>query len=115
MSTVPTNANITYFGKVPSRGDFVKSGSSLPLLNSLDNWLARTMDSMSTDARWKSIYDEVEPFLKAIGRFPNVIRMRNTRTREYVSIAGREVAGTDPSGVVDTTRIWREDPVRTLL
>ena len=62
MSTVPTNANITYFGKVPSRGDFVKSGSSLPLLNSLDNWLARTMDSMSTDTRWKSIYDEVEPF-----------------------------------------------------
>ena len=53
--------------------------------------------------------------MKAIGRFPNVIRMRNTRTREYVSIAGREVAGTDPSGVVDTTRIWREDPVRTLL
>ena len=28
--------------------------------------------------------------MKAIGRFPNVIRMRNTRTRsrEYVSIAG---------------------------
>ncbi|OJY39814.1 hypothetical protein [Pseudonocardia sp. 73-21] len=55
--------------------------------------------------------------MKAVGRFPNVIRMRNTRTRsrEYVSIAEREVAGTDPAGVVDTTRIWREDPTLTLL
>ncbi len=55
--------------------------------------------------------------MKAVGRFPNVIRMRNTRTRsrEYVSIAEREVAGTDPAGIVDTTRIWREDPTLTLL
>lgn len=62
MSNLPTNVNITYFGKVPSRGDFVKSGTSLPLLTSLDNWLARAMDNMSEDARWKSIYDAVKPF-----------------------------------------------------
>jgi len=43
--------------------------------------------------------------------------MRNTRTRsrEYVSIAERETAGSDPAGIVDTTRIWREDPTLTLL
>ncbi len=62
MNNLATNVNITYFGKIPSRGDFVKSGSSLPLLTSLDNWLARAMDSMSEDARWKNIYDEVTPF-----------------------------------------------------
>lgn len=62
MTAVPTSVSITYFGKIPSRGDFVKSGASLPLLTSLDNWLARAMDSMSTDARWKSIYDQVTPF-----------------------------------------------------
>jgi type VI secretion system protein ImpM len=62
MSNVSTNVSITYFGKIPSRGDFVKSGSSLPLLTSLDNWLARTMESMSEDVRWKTIYDEVKPF-----------------------------------------------------
>jgi type VI secretion system protein ImpM len=62
MSNAPTSISITYFGKIPSRGDFVKSGSSLSLLTALDNWLARAMDSMSTDARWKSIYDEVTPF-----------------------------------------------------
>jgi hypothetical protein len=55
--------------------------------------------------------------MKAVGRFPNVIRMRNTRTRsrEYVSIAEREVAAADPAGIVDTTRVFREDPVLTLL
>lgn len=62
MSDQASTVNITYFGKIPSRGDFVKSGSSLPLLTSLDNWLARAMDSMSEDPRWKSIYDEVKPF-----------------------------------------------------
>lgn len=55
--------------------------------------------------------------LKAVGRFPNVIRMRNTRSkeREYVRVAERQVAAVDPAGVVDTTRVWREDPVLTLL
>lgn len=62
MSEKTTTVNITYFGKIPSRGDFVKSSSSLPLLTSLDNWLARAMDNMSEDARWKNIYDEVKPF-----------------------------------------------------
>jgi type VI secretion system protein ImpM len=62
MTSPATNVNVTYFGKIPSRGDFVKSGSSLPLLTSLDNWLARAMDSMSEDTRWKNIYDEVTPF-----------------------------------------------------
>jgi type VI secretion system protein ImpM len=62
MSGSSTNVNIAFFGKIPSRGDFVKSGTSLPLLTSLDNWLARAMENMSEDARWKSIYDEVKPF-----------------------------------------------------
>ncbi|MFD1530296.1 hypothetical protein, partial [Pseudonocardia aurantiaca] len=55
--------------------------------------------------------------MKAVGRFPNVIRMRNTRSRsrEYVSIEDRQVAAADPAGVVDTTRVWRSDPALTLL
>ncbi|MCW0212166.1 MAG: hypothetical protein OJJ54_02320 [Pseudonocardia sp.] len=55
--------------------------------------------------------------MKAVGRFPNVIRMRNTanRGREYVRVADRTLAGEDPSGAVDTTRIHRDDPVLTLL
>lgn len=79
-----TTVNITYFGKIPSRGDFVKSGSSLPLLTSLDNWLARAMDSMTEDARWKNIYDEVKPFHFAF-----------LGSRSKLAIAGHFTASSD--------------------
>ena len=62
MSHTSTQVTVNYFGKVPSRDDFVKAGSSLSLLTSLDNWVARSMDNMTTDARWKNIYDEAQPF-----------------------------------------------------
>ena len=55
--------------------------------------------------------------LKAVGRFPNVVRLRNarSRTREYVSVAERTVSAADPADAVDATRLWRENPELTLL
>ncbi|MGD9987733.1 hypothetical protein [Pseudonocardia sp.] len=55
--------------------------------------------------------------LKAVGRFPNIIRMRNVagRGRQYVRQEERILADADPSDAVDTTRVWREDPVMTLM
>jgi hypothetical protein len=55
--------------------------------------------------------------MKAVGRFPNIVRMRNTanRSREYVRVAERIVSDDDPAGVVDSTRVWRDDPVLKLL
>jgi hypothetical protein len=55
--------------------------------------------------------------LKAVGRFPNVVRLRNarSRTREYVSVAERTVTTSDPADAVDVTRLWRESPEMTLL
>jgi type VI secretion system protein ImpM len=84
MTALPMNVSITYFGKVPSRGDFVKSGPSLPLLTSLDNWLARAMDSMSIDARWKTTYDDVQPFHFAF-----------LGSRSKLAIAGHFIASAD--------------------
>ena len=84
MSDQTTAVNVTYFGKIPSRGDFVKSGSSLQLLTSLDNWLARAMDSMSEDARWKNLYDEVKPFHFAF-----------LGSRSKLAIAGHFTASSD--------------------
>jgi type VI secretion system protein ImpM len=84
MNSLSTNVNVTYFGKIPSRGDFVKSGTSLPLLTSLDNWLARAMDNMSEDARWKNIYDQVAPFHFAF-----------LGPRSKIAIAGHFIASCD--------------------
>jgi type VI secretion system protein ImpM len=61
-SHASTTVNLAYFGKVPSRADFVKSGNSLSLLTSLDNWVARAMDKMTEDMHWKKIFDESKPF-----------------------------------------------------
>jgi type VI secretion system protein ImpM len=54
-------AAIGYFGKIPSRADFVKGGSDPRVLQVLDDWMARSMDMLSTDARWKLTYDAVQP------------------------------------------------------
>jgi type VI secretion system protein ImpM len=53
----PSPSHIGFFGKIPSRADFVKASDNPALLKVLDDWLARTMDLLSADARWKLAYD----------------------------------------------------------
>ncbi|MFR9805882.1 hypothetical protein ACL02T_26875 [Pseudonocardia sp. RS010] len=55
--------------------------------------------------------------MKAVGRFPNIIRLRNAanRGREYVRVAERTLADEDPAGAIDSTRIHRDDPVALTL
>ena len=47
----------TYFGKVPSRGDFIKGGGHARLIHMLDAWVSCGMECMSEDPRWKIAYD----------------------------------------------------------
>lgn len=61
MMNAATATPIGYFGKIPSRGDFVKAAHSLPLVGALDDWLAGTMELLSGDPRWKLTYDAVQP------------------------------------------------------
>ncbi|HAT30152.1 MAG TPA: type VI secretion system-associated protein TagF [Janthinobacterium sp.] len=56
-----TSTGIAYFGKIPSRGDFVKGSDNPALLKILDDWLAGAMELLSTDPRWKIIYDGLLP------------------------------------------------------
>ena len=46
-----------YFGKLPSRGDFVRSAQQPALTQSLDRWVSGALEQMSTDVRWKEVYD----------------------------------------------------------
>jgi type VI secretion system protein ImpM len=86
MSRIPTPVTVGYFGKVPSRGDFVKGCDNPALVKLLDDWLARAMDLMSTDARWKLSYDAVAPLHFAI-----------IGPRRRHAIAGHIVASSDQS------------------
>ena len=48
---------LAYFGKLKSRGDFVRSASQPTLIHTLDDWLSQGIERMSGDPRWKEVYD----------------------------------------------------------
>lgn len=86
MTRASTPTPVGYFGKIPSRGDFVKGSDNPALIKVLDDWLAKAMELMSTDARWKLSYDAVAPLHFAfIG------------PRRRHAIAGHIVASSDQS------------------
>lgn len=86
MSRASTPTAVGYFGKIPTRGDFVKGNDNPALIKVLDDWLAQAMDFMSADARWKLNYDAVEPLHFAfIG------------PRRRHAVAGHIVASSDQS------------------
>lgn len=53
----PVTIPLAYFGKLTSRGDFVRSASQPSLIQVLDRWLSQGIELMSLDPRWKEIYD----------------------------------------------------------
>ncbi|KGF83229.1 type VI secretion protein [Massilia sp. JS1662] len=87
MSLASTHVSIGYFGKIPSRGDFVKGSDNPALVKLLDDWLARAMDLMMEDAQWKANYDAVAPLHFVIAG-----------PRRRHAIAGHIVASSDASG-----------------
>lgn len=48
----------TCFGKIPSRGDFVKGAGQHQLITVLDRWVSQGMERLSEDPRWKTAYDD---------------------------------------------------------
>ncbi len=56
MSTI-VNSSATCFGKIPSRGDFVKGAGQHQLISVLDRWVSQGMERLSEDPRWKMAYD----------------------------------------------------------
>ncbi|SDF45898.1 MULTISPECIES: type VI secretion system-associated protein TagF [unclassified Duganella] len=86
MSRGPQAARIGYFGKLPSRADFIKAAHNVALASLLDDWLADVMNLLSTDPRWKLNYDAMQPLNFAfIG------------TRSRRAIAGYLAASSDSS------------------
>lgn len=57
---------LLYFGKLPSRGDFVRSPQQPALVQSVDRWLSGALELMAIDARWKELYDRAPPFNFAV-------------------------------------------------
>ncbi|MYM82923.1 type VI secretion system-associated protein TagF [Duganella sp. FT50W] len=77
---------IGYFGKLPTRADFIKSADNVALAGLLDDWLAEVMNVLSADPRWKLKYDAMQPLSFAF-----------VGTRSRRAIAGSLAASSDSS------------------
>ncbi|MFO1339938.1 MAG: type VI secretion system-associated protein TagF [Burkholderiaceae bacterium] len=81
------SVRLAYFGKVASRGDFVRSAHNGALTQMLDQWLTQGLELLSVDPQWKHFYDQAEPthfaFLAA---------------RSHQTLAGHLVPSIDASG-----------------
>ncbi len=88
MSSMPSAGHdLLYFGKLPSRGDFVRSPHHTALIEHLDRWQSQTMERLSVDPRWKLRYDAAPNVLFAI-----------LGTGSRVGLAGHWRASQDASG-----------------
>jgi type VI secretion system protein ImpM len=86
MSRTSLRPQIAYFGKIPTRGDFVKSSNNTLLLTTLDKWVAQGMELISEDSRWKMTYDELAPLHFAF-----------LGSRSKLAIAGHLMTSSDAS------------------
>jgi len=58
---------VSYFGKLPSRGDFLKAVSNNhALISMLDRWAGQGIELLSQDVAWKQLYDSGRPLHFAI-------------------------------------------------
>lgn len=58
MSTISrTHGGALYFGKIPARGDFVRSANGSAITQGLDRWISAAMERISTHADWKTQFD----------------------------------------------------------
>jgi type VI secretion system protein ImpM len=53
--------SLAFFGKLPSRGDFVRSTNQGTLTQTLDTWMTHALEMMAQDPHWKPIYDQAPP------------------------------------------------------
>lgn len=56
------NPNSFYFGKIPSRSDFVKSTSGTKVIGLMDQWIAHGMELLMAMPDWKTSFDSAGPF-----------------------------------------------------
>jgi type VI secretion system protein ImpM len=118
MSRAVTPVNVGYFGKLPSRGDFVKGSASPALMQVLDDWLSQAMELMSANARWKLAYDAVAPLhfafvgprrRHAIGGHILASSDQSSRRYPFLMVGAMEVAEPNtfvPNAPLVFTRLW---------
>lgn len=52
---------LIYFGKLPCRGDFVRSSTGQALIARLDPWFSQTLARLAHDVRWRLLWNDCPP------------------------------------------------------
>lgn len=60
-AVIDTAWPVGYFGKLPTRGDFVRAAEHAPLMMKLDHWAEQAAELLARDPDWKRIYDTAPP------------------------------------------------------
>jgi type VI secretion system protein ImpM len=96
------HASATCFGKIPTRGDFVKGTGQHQLIQVLDRWVSQAMERLSENPRWKIAYDTAAP-----------VDFIFAGARSKLSVAGHLRPSSDASGrrfpFIAASTIERED------
>lgn len=87
MISTLTPTRLVYFGKIPTRGDFIRSPGPAALIKTMDQWLSQGLETMAQDAHWKSLYDQAWP-----------IHFAFLGTGSHAVLAGHLAPSTDQSG-----------------
>ena len=61
VAVVDTAWPVGYFGKLPTRGDFVRAAEHAPLMVQLDRWAEQAAELLARDPDWKRTYDTAPP------------------------------------------------------
>ncbi|AWI74071.1 type VI secretion-associated protein [Parazoarcus communis] len=116
MSVEPA-CGVSYFGKLPARGDFLRGGNQMQLIGLLDRWTSACMEAFAENPRWKLLFDSAPAldfaFVGAHSRLSVVGHLKPSRDaagRRFPFIAAAAVERNDPlpfrCGPVGFTALW---------
>ncbi len=86
-SQVSPTLPITWFGKLPSEGDFLKGTEHRPLIAVLDQWVSEGLKLLTEDVAWKTVYDSA-----------HAVNFALMGTRRHTVVGGRLLPSHDVSG-----------------
>ncbi|TWI04761.1 type VI secretion system protein ImpM [Luteimonas cucumeris] len=109
---------ISYFGKLPSQGDFVRTSDNHPLMSLLDRWAGQGVELLAQDPAWKQTYDTAAPlhfaFLGSLSRLAvagHFLPSRDASERRFPFLSATCFEVAQPLGFIARapmalTRLW---------
>ncbi len=112
------NAGVSYFGKVPSRGDFVRAADDHQLVAWLDRWAGQSVELLSQNPDWKRLYDEApDIYFGFLGSRSRTVvcghlqPSRDASQRRFPLLSAVRLEATDPlafigRGPLALSKVW---------